>query len=127
PRRQDFADFLDRKNIHALNAQQIERRIVRTPLPLEGEGPGINAVRTYWTSQYEDYEGVGRSFAMVDRLALRVLQEDSDIRRGLHLSDPVIFVDEFQDTTAAEYEVLGAAFDEAQPVFTAVGDDKQRI
>lgn len=127
PRRQDFADFLDRKNIHAFNAEQIERRIVRTPLPLEGEGPGINAVRTYWTSQYEDYEEVVLSFAMINRLALRVLQENTEIRRGLHLSYPVIFLDEFQDTTAAQYEVLGAAFDEAQPVFTAVGDDKQRI
>ncbi len=127
PRRQDFADFLDRKNIHAFNAQQIERRIVRTPLPLNGEGPGIDAVRTYWTSQYEDYEEVVLSFAMINRLALRALQENPEIKRGLHLSYPVIFLDEFQDTTAAQYEVLGAAFDESQPVFTAVGDDKQRI
>tara|TARA_R110002020_G_scaffold143848_13_gene316593 strand:- start:4592 stop:6445 length:1854 start_codon:yes stop_codon:yes gene_type:complete len=127
PRRLDFVDFLERKNVHGLNAQQIEQHIVRAPLPFQGEGAAVEAVRRYWTSQYEDYDEVVLSFAMINRLALRALQENPEIRRGLHLSYPVIFLDEFQDTTAAQYEVLGAAFDEAQSVFTAVGDDKQRI
>lgn len=126
-RRPDFDSFLQRYGINGYNAQQIERLIVRTPLPLDGDGLAAQTARTYWSSQYEDYDDVVLSFAMINRLALYAIQQNSAIRRGLHLSYPIVFLDEFQDTTTAQYQVLGAVFGEAQPVFTAVGDDKQRI
>ena len=40
---------------------------------------------------------------------------------------PFVFLDEFQDTTSAQFELLHTAFDGSDAVFTAVGDDKQRI
>jgi superfamily I DNA/RNA helicase len=39
----------------------------------------------------------------------------------------VVFLDEFQDTTLAQFELLHTAFDGSSAKFTAVGDDKQRI
>ncbi len=40
---------------------------------------------------------------------------------------PFVFVDEFQDTTYAQYDFLLSAFSGAEIAVTAVGDDKQRI
>jgi superfamily I DNA/RNA helicase len=38
-----------------------------------------------------------------------------------------VFLDEFQDTTFSQFQLLCSAFDGSEAVFTAVGDDKQRI
>ncbi len=38
-----------------------------------------------------------------------------------------MFVDEFQDTTYAQYDFLHSAFSGGQTIITGVGDDKQRI
>ena len=40
---------------------------------------------------------------------------------------PFVFLDEFQDTTEAQYDVLKTAFLGSAAKLTAVGDDKQRI
>ena len=40
---------------------------------------------------------------------------------------PIVFLDEFQDTTRAQLELVRTAFDPETAVLTAVGDDKQRI
>ena len=47
--------------------------------------------------------------------------------RAIRLSYPVVFLDEFQDTQASQFEVLQRAFNGAGTVLTAVGDDKQKI
>ncbi|MGX5850273.1 UvrD-helicase domain-containing protein [Mesorhizobium sp. PL10] len=127
PKRADFSDFLRRKNIHAIDAPQLERLVARTPLPFRNGSLAIQSVRAYWQAQFEDYEDVLLSFAMMNRLALRMLQENPAVRRALHISYPVIFLDEFQDTTFPQYELLQAAFNGADPILTAVGDYKQRI
>lgn len=127
PRRQDFEGFLERHSIYDLNSQQLERLITHTQLPLFGELPHIEIVRAYWREQFEKYQEVSLSFSMMNRLAMLLLRENQSIRRALHLSYPVIFLDEFQDTTYPQYELLQTAFAGAHPVFTAVGDDKQQI
>lgn len=40
---------------------------------------------------------------------------------------PFVFLDEIQDTTHAQYDLVKTAFHGSDAVFTAVGDDKQRI
>lgn len=127
PGRRDLTDFLERRNIHRVNAQQLERLIDGTPLPIEGDDFEARTVRTYWQEQFGEYEEVLLSFAMINRLALRLLDENQSVRRALNLTYPVVFLDEYQDTTYPQYELLRAAFDDGKPLFTAVGDDKQRI
>lgn len=56
-----------------------------------------------------------------------LLQGNSYICRALQVTYPVVFLDEYQDTTYAQYDMLRTAFDGSHSLFTAVGDDKQRI
>lgn len=67
------------------------------------------------------------TFVTVNRLAELLLRTAPHIRRALQLTYRFIFVDEFQDTTFAQYDFLISAFGGAPVSVTAVGDDKQRI
>jgi superfamily I DNA/RNA helicase len=129
PRRQDFSDFLERHRFHALGPDQLERAVARTPLPIDESDGNIRsrAVAQYWRTHYADADDVQLSFAMINRLVDLLLRENVQIRRALHLTYPAVFLDEFQDTTFAQFELLHTAFDGSAAVFTAVGDDKQRI
>lgn len=53
PRSQDYRDFLQRHGIYGLNADQFEKAIARTQLPVdESSGLRGSAVATYWSEQY---------------------------------------------------------------------------
>ena len=127
PTRRDFDDFLGRKGFQGINAQQLERAIARTPLPITGNDGIAEYIEEYWREQYNDYEEVLLSFAMINRLVEWLFRENPSIQRALQLTYPFVFLDEFQDTTLAQFELLRTAFDDSGAVFTAVGDDKQRI
>ena len=65
-------------------------------------------------------------FTMLNRLAELVVRTTSQLRRALRITYPFVFVDEFQDTTAAQLSLLKSLF-YGSAVVTAVGDRKQRI
>jgi superfamily I DNA/RNA helicase len=129
PRREDHNEFLQRRAFNDLNATQLESAIARTRLPLESDAQSsrARAVAAYWSAQYEDEDEVLLSFPMINRLAEWLLRENPVIRKALQHTFPVVFLDEFQDTTHAQFELLHIAFDGSETVFTAVGDAKQRI
>ncbi len=64
---------------------------------------------------------------MLNRLAELIIRHNSSIHRALLLTYPFVFVDEFQDTTLAQYSFLKSVFGGHGTVVTAVGDNKQRI
>jgi len=128
PRRQDYDSFLETHNFRGLNVQQLERAIARARLPVANEGTELQrAVAEYWHSQYNDYDNVPLSFPMLNRLVDLLIRENPSILKALHLTYPVVFLDEFQDTTFAQFQLLRTAFHGSEAIFTAVGDDKQRI
>lgn len=67
------------------------------------------------------------SFAMIMRLAEMIISSNHKLRQYLQKTYAYIFLDEFQDTTDVQYDFLKACFLDSQKVYTAVGDDKQRI
>lgn len=67
------------------------------------------------------------SFTVINRLAELLLRANPQIMRALRSTYPFVFVDEFQDTTYAQYSLLFSAFGGGHASVTAVGDDKQRI
>jgi superfamily I DNA/RNA helicase len=128
PSRQDYDDFLDSHNFRGVNAQQLEREIARARLPVADVRSEIRrAVAEYWHAQYNDYHHVPLSFSMLNRLVELLLRANPSILKALHLTYPVVFLDEFQDTTFAQFQLLRTAFRDSGAIFTAVGDDKQRI
>jgi superfamily I DNA/RNA helicase len=125
PTRQQLQHFLASHNFHGVNTNVLERSIARTRLPL-GNGAG-NALQAYWHAQYNEMDDVFLTFPMINRLVDWLLRENPNIRRALQETYPFVFLDEFQDTTYPQFEFLHTAFDGSQSIFTAVGDDKQRI
>lgn len=130
PNRVDFDLFLRRHGRPNIRADRFERAVARTPLPVEQtvENPrNRELLRAYWDDQYAVPGGALVSFAMINRLVEYMLRSNPRIKRALRLTYPFVFLDEFQDTTYAQYGLVNAAFRESNSVFTAVGDDKQRI
>jgi superfamily I DNA/RNA helicase len=64
---------------------------------------------------------------MISRLAEYLLTQNPLLVKVLQMTYSHIFLDEFQDTTYIQYDLLKSAFHNSQAVFTAVGDIKQRI
>lgn len=125
PTRQQLQDFLTAHGFHGTSTTTLERDVARTHLPL-GNGAG-NALRAFWQAQYTERDEVFLTFPMINRLVDWLLRENPNIRRALQATYPFVFLDEFQDTTYAQYEFLHTAFGGSGAIFTAVGDDKQRI
>ena len=81
----------------------------------------------WWTLQLGHRPRSNLTFVNLNRLAELLLRANPHIRRALRTTYPFVFVDEFQDTTYAQYDFLRSAFGGGQIAVTAVGDDKQRI
>ena len=78
----------------------------------------------------ENLRRPGRSrltFIIINRIAELLLRMNPQIARALRATYRYVFVDEFQDTTYAQYDFLLSAFRHPRITVTAVGDDKQQI
>jgi superfamily I DNA/RNA helicase len=89
--------------------------------------PDEFAVQRWWDSALAAQPRSALTFVTLNRLAELALRAAPDIKRALQLTYPFVFVDEFQDTTYAQYDFLLSAFCGEGISVTAVGDDKQRI
>lgn len=67
------------------------------------------------------------TFKMIMRLAELILYKNPRITQYLQTTYKYIFLDEYQDTTFLQYDFLKSCFSGCNPVYTAVGDEKQRI
>ncbi|CAI9398403.1 DNA helicase II [Pleomorphomonas sp. T1.2MG-36] len=141
PAYRQTAGFLDLSRIAApaqwqaeiagLSASNFESHYVgayRLPIVRPAPQAGIEfTVHRWWEGQLGAHPQSALSFVSINRLAELLLRASPDIRRALQVTYPFVFVDEFQDTTYAQYDFLLSAFSGANIAITAVGDDKQRI
>jgi superfamily I DNA/RNA helicase len=127
--RDELDEFLA-LNDSGLNRNQLERLVAETMVPIAGAGlPGqaTALLEAFWRRQYGDQGRTTLTFAMINRLVECVLRTNSAVRDALRATYPFVFLDEFQDTTAPQYDIVARAFDPAVTRVTTVGDDKQRI
>lgn len=123
-------DFLRRHNGRGINSAEFQNALIRRRLldSCQEVNDETEALRdAYWRDQYQYYDEPFLTFPMINRLAEYLIRTNHRVRRALRLSYPVVFLDEFQDTQASQFEILQRAFDSAATVLTAVGDDKQKI
>lgn len=128
--RSDYEHFLERHGLYGVQAGELESALATTRLPFnesESTGGVHAAVIAYWREQYRDPAEVGLTFAMINRLVEWILRVHPGIRGAFQTTYPFIFLDEFQDTTSAQFELLTTALHGSGSMLTAVGDDKQRI
>lgn len=67
------------------------------------------------------------TFPMISILVEYLLRINPLIVKTLQATYSHIFLDEFQDTTEIQYDLLKTAFLNSESIITAVGDNKQRI
>ncbi|WP_447008909.1 UvrD-helicase domain-containing protein [Saccharothrix sp. DSM 118769] len=84
------------------------------------------AAMAWWRQRYLRPGKASLDFVMLNRLAELLVRSAPKLRRALRITYPFVFVDEFQDTTSAQFSFLESVFSHG-PAVTAVGDDKQRI
>ncbi len=141
PKRHDIEDFLTRTRlaaprpwqteIAAVGPNAFEAKIVgdfRLPIDAIVPKTAIDfVIERWWAELVSKTEKSFLTFVMLNRLAELLLRARPQIARALHATYPFVFVDEFQDTTHAQYDFLVSAFSNPRITVTAVGDDKQRI
>ena len=88
---------------------------------------GTWAAGQMWRYQLHGVRPSRLSFMMISRLAELLIASNAQICKALRLTYSHVFLDEFQDTTQVQYDVVKAAFHGTDVVLTAVGDHKQRI
>lgn len=93
----------------------------------------VGALERYWGLRWWQERldlpagSLSLTFPMLNRLAAFLLRCNPTLLRALQTTYSFVFLDEFQDTTAAQYDLVKAAFLDSGTVMTAVGDSKQRI
>ena len=120
-----------RADIMALTVKTFERtHLIGQPLPIDGwfdPTPAEWAADRFWRSSMHEGEGTYLSFPMIGRLAELLLRVNPLARTALQLTYSHLFMDEFQDTTQVQYDLVRTIFLGSNTVVTAVGDIKQQI
>lgn len=125
---QHYDEFLQTYGFNGVSARDFQEALTAEVLPIDASASTVNqALMKYWQVHVQHREVPALSFAMVNRLAQLLVQTNPQILRGLRLTYPFVFLDEFQDTTVAQFQLLRTIFEGSKSVLTAVGDDKQRI
>jgi superfamily I DNA/RNA helicase len=142
PKKAHWADFLRRAGlaqdnpfgqaaIQGLSANYFERRhVLDERLPEPGWPPvsaGRWAGQRFWDEQLRGTERSYLTFAMLSRLAELLVRINASVRNALALTYSHVFMDEFQDTTQAQFDLVQAIFLGTPTIMTAVGDNKQQI
>lgn len=78
-------------------------------------------------SGFDGQRTVILTFGMISVLANYILQTNPLILSPLRATYSHVFLDEFQDTTGLQYDLVKTCFLGSKSVLTAVGDNKQRI
>lgn len=120
-----------RADIEALPVKAFERtHLLGSPLPIEGWAsptPEQWAADRFWQSALHEGAKSFLSFPMIGRLAELLLRANPMVNEALRLTYSHLFMDEFQDTTHIQYDLVKTIFLESNTVITAVGDNKQQI
>lgn len=95
-------------------------------LPIDSKATN-NEIKIQVWNQLLAKKSSSLSFKMIMRLAQLIIDSNPKIKTYLQETYSNIFLDEFQDTTFLQFDFLSSCFKGSNALFTAVGDDKQRI
>lgn len=139
--RAEIASFLDdiaptapmrlRRGVRSIEPGRFIQHVIGR-VPLSAELPEPNdadewAAQQWWRTQYLGVEHPVLDFTMLNRLADLIVRSSGQLRAVLSATYPFVFVDEFQDTTLAQYTFLRDVFGDGRAQVTVVGDRNQRI
>jgi superfamily I DNA/RNA helicase len=118
-------------DIMAITVKGFEKQwVVSSPLsahPIANPSPGEWAGDQFWQSWLHGSKRSFLTFAMIGRLAEHLVRTNPMVQRALQLTYSHLFMDEFQDITQVQYDLVKGIFLGSKTVVTAVGDNKQQI
>lgn len=120
-----LGDYSEFKNMKPYKVKQIALGFINNSvLPITD-----NKLKHVWDIMLkgEDSYSPAISFQMIAKLALLIVNTNPSIRTIMRATFSHVFLDEFQDTTDIQYEIVKALFKDTDVKLTAVGDNKQRI
>lgn len=84
-----------------------------------------------WHNLINEYEDVNSgsklTFNMISIMVEYLIRTNKYLKNALQMTYSHVFLDEFQDTTSIQYDLLKTCFLNSNTIVTAVGDNKQRI
>ncbi len=115
--------------LRAIPGRTFEKyHVVGRPLPIEGiEALSVAtwATSTWWEEALQEPSRL--TFSMIGRLAELLVRANPRICKAIRATYSHVFLDEFQDTTHVQYDLVRSLFLGTPNVLTAVGDNKQQI
>ena len=104
--------------------------VVGCPLSEEATDPNnpmACAASQWWEESLRGSIRSRLTFPMIGRLVEFLIRTNPKIRQALRSTYSHVFLDEFQDTTHVQYDLMKSIFLGSESVLTAVGDNKQQI
>ena len=104
--------------------------ITGTPLDpdnFECHDVGSWAAAKWWKDCLQGGSKSQLTFPMIGRLAELLIRVNPKVQHALRATYAYVFLDEFQDTTHVQYDLIKSAFVSSSSILTAVGDNKQQI
>lgn len=100
-------------------------RLLSQQLPIKDD----DLIKNIWLFllKGDEHNKATLSFPMITLLAIYILKTNPYILISLRETYSHIFLDEFQDTTELQYELIKTCFLNSSSSITAVGDNRQRI
>jgi superfamily I DNA/RNA helicase len=137
-----FSDFLDSlpkppeeigtyAELMAVRRDTFEKKAV-LGIPLPSNGFELHSVQSWasaqwWAGCLSGKKETELTFPMVGRLVQLLLRVNPLILSALQSTYAYVFLDEFQDTTHVQYDLVKTGFFSSEAILTAVGDNKQQI
>lgn len=131
----DVPDGADRPQVRGWGRDKVRRTLddVMHGAELPYDGANLHTILRawgvqWWREQLAITEGTpSLTFPMLNRLAAFLLRKNVQILAALRDTYSHVFLDEFQDTSASQWDLVRASFRGSDAKVTAVGDEKQRI
>jgi superfamily I DNA/RNA helicase len=129
----EFANTTDMpySSLQGLSETAFERRyLTKDILPEDGiisNVFGKQVAAKMWQYLLHENSPSKLTFTMIGRLAELILRSNPKLLHALQSTYSYVFLDEFQDTTTIQYQLIKTCFTDSDTALTAVGDYKQRI
>ena len=94
---------------------------------LDPQSPMEHAAAVWWNQNLNGGVKSKLTFPMIGRLVELLIRLNPMIRQALCATYSHVFLDEFQDTTHVQFDLMKSIFLDSNAVLTAVGDNKQQI
>lgn len=124
----EVGSVADLRNIRQVAFEK--NQVLGHPLPPKGfDVHSVEdwAAKEWWKECLKNSKKSHLTFPMIGRLVEMLLRSNPMILSALRMTYSHVFLDEFQDTTHVQYDLVKIGFLQSKAILTAVGDNKQQI